>query len=215
LKNLLYKEFKLVLYPPFYLVLLLTMLILIPSWVYFIAMSYIFFIVISNIFTLSKTNNDITFSMMMPVKKTDIVKARLFSVSFIELLNIAAAVPCAIINNILYKNNNALMNPNIAFFGFVFIMYGIFNLILFPTYYKTGYKLLWPLVGAMAGALGFAEGAEFFVLTVPVLKEALNSDNPDMLIWKLIALIGGILIFVLFNIIAFKLSVKRFNRLDF
>ncbi len=215
MKNLLYKEFKLVLHPGFYLVILTAALLIIPSWIYFVAMSYIYFIAISNLFGLSKTNNDTAFSIMMPVKKTDVVKARIISICFLELLNVVAAIPFAIINFMLYKGNNALMDPNLAFFGLVLIMYGIFNFMFFPSFYKTGYKLAWPLIKAMIIAVLFSAVVELLVFNIPFLHEALDSINPDMLIWKFLTLLAGIIIFVISNIFAFKLSAKRFERLEF
>ncbi len=138
MKNLLYKEFRLAINPLFYLVPLFGALLLIPSWVYFVALSYVFYITISNIFATCKSQNDIGFSVMLPVRKRDIVKARVISIGVIELIHFLVAVIFGIINFKMYKGQNQLMDPNAAFFGFVLMMYGLFNLIFFPMYYKTG-----------------------------------------------------------------------------
>jgi len=212
MKELLYKEFKLAITPAFYIVLLCAVLILIPSWIYFIAMSYIFFIIIPNVFLLANSNNDTFFSILMPVKKSDLVKSRLISVIMLEILNIAIAIPFAIINFSLYKNN-FFMDPNIAFFGFVLIMYAIFNLTFFPGYYKTGYKIAFPIIRAIIFTVLFAFLIETTMLVFPDIKLLFGNRNGNIM-WQLSILIVGVILFVLFNIIAFKLSAKRFEKLD-
>ncbi len=214
MKNLLYKEFKLSIHPAFYIVVLTAALILIPSWLYFIAMSYIFFISISNIFSLAKSNNDIGFSLMMPVRRKDIVKARIISIISLELLQIAVSVIFAVINQKIYINGNFFMEPNIAFFGFVFIMYAIFNAIFFPMFYKTGYKIGRPVVIAIAAAFIFAAFTESLVLLVPIINKALDSPSSDMLVWKLLVLTGGIVIFHISTKLTYKISAKRFEKVD-
>ncbi len=212
MKELLYKEFKLAVNPAFYILLLLPVLILIPSWIYFIAMSYLFFIVIPNVFLMANSNNDTFFSVLMPVKKSDLVKSKLMSVIILEILNIAIAVPFAIINFILYKNN-FFMDPNIAFFGFVLIMYAIFNLTFIPGYYKTGYKIAFPIIKAIIFAVLFAFLIETTRFVFPDMRTLFDTRNGSI-IWQLLILVAGIIIFVLSNIAAFKISAKRFEKLD-
>ena len=81
MKNLIYKELKLSINPLFYLVTLLGSLILIPNWVYFIAISYLLYIAVPNIFTTNKAQNDIAFSTLLPVRKRDVVGARIISIA--------------------------------------------------------------------------------------------------------------------------------------
>jgi ABC-2 type transport system permease protein len=214
MKNLLYKELQLVLHPLFYLVPLLCALILIPSWLYFIAISYVFFITITNLFATSKAQNDIRFSVMLPVRKKDIVKARFYTVIFVELLQLITAVIFGIINQRLYTRDNFLLEPNAAFFGFVFIMYAIFNGIFLPMFYKTGHKIGWPAILSTGVAILFAAAVELFALLVPFAKQALDSDQSDMVVYKIIVLFVGAIIFVLSNMLAYKVSAKRFEMID-
>lgn len=214
MKSLLYKEFKLNIHPLFYLVSLMGVLILIPNWLYFIAMSYVFFITITNIFTSSKAQNDFSYCAMLPIRKKDIVKARIISIIIIELLHIVVAVGIAILNNKLYPHGNYFLEPNFAFFGFVFIMYAIFNMIFFPMFYKTGEKIGIPAVIAIFTAVIFAATVETTVLIVPQINIALDSNDEGTLIWKLIILALGICIYAISAVLSYKLSSKRFEKLD-
>ena len=214
MKNLIYKEFKLSIHPLFSLVPLLSALILIPHWLYFIAMSYVFFITISNIFTSSNAQRDIEFSVMLPVKKEDIVKSRFISIMFVELVQIATAIIFAVLNYYLYPDGNMFMEPNAAFFGFVLIMYALFNAIFLPMFYKTGHKVGLPAILATLIAIIFAAIVEVSVLLIPALNMAFDSRNSDMLIYKLILLGLGIVIYFATGIIAYKVSAKRFEAID-
>ena len=169
---------------------------------------------ISNIFVSSKAHNDFGFTFMLPVRKRDIVKARFFTVIWLELLQILSAIVFAIINQKLYTNGNFFLEPNVAFFGLALVMYSVFNLVFLPMFYKTGYKVGLPVTIATFSALIFAAIAETSIMLIPALNIALDSDNPKMLIYKLLTLGIGIIIYVVSTMLAFKVSAKRFETID-
>lgn len=212
MKNLLYKEFKLAISPLFYLVALLGGLVLIPNWPYFLALMYCLFITIPNVFSVAKAQNDIGFSVMLPVRKRDVVRARVMSIIVLELLHILVTAVFAMINSALYPQGNFLLDANIAFFGFAFVMFAIFNAIYFPMFYKTAYKIGIPIIAAFAAAFVFASGIELLVLFVPGFAAVV--DGTQEIALKLAVLAGGIVIFVLLNIMAYKISANRFEKLD-
>ncbi len=211
MKNLLYKEFHLVIHPMFYLVLLCGALLLIPEWLYFIAMMYVFLITIPNIFANSKAQNDIGFSVMLPVRREDIVKARIVSMVLLEVLQILASAIFAVVNLLIYPKGNFLLDTNITFFGCTFIMYAVFNLLFFPMFYKTAYKIGIPVVAALTAAVLFACIVETVIIVIPGLKFL---DGKEHLLAQLPVLAGGILIYSLANFAAFKLSARRFASID-
>ena len=77
MNTLLYKEFRLAISPWFWHVSLFGLLLFIPQWPYFIAMMYIFFITVPNICLSTKAQNDLGFTVMLPVRKRDVVAARI------------------------------------------------------------------------------------------------------------------------------------------
>jgi hypothetical protein len=211
MKNMLYKEFHLVIHPMFYLVLLTAALLLIPEWTYFIALMYIFFITVPNVFSIGKAQNDIGFSAMLPVRRGDIVKARVLSVVILEVLQLVASAAFAAVNLAVYPKGNFLLDTNITFIGCAFIMYGVFNVFFMPMFYKTAYKIGMPTVAALAATVLFALGIEMLFIFVPALKFL---DGKANLLAQLPVLAGGIVIFVLLNALAVKMSVKRFERVN-
>jgi ABC-2 type transport system permease protein len=212
MKNLLYKEFHLTIHPLFYIMPVFGALLLIPNWVYFLAVMYFFFIAFPNIFNMGKAQNDIGFSVMLPVKRSDIVKARMLSVLILELFQIVAAAIFAVINMAIYPAGNyLLMDPNAAYIGFVFIIYAIFNVVFFPMFYKTAYKIGFPVILANIAAVVFAAGIELLNVYVPWFR---IFDGREHLIAHLSVLAGGIIVFVLLNIVALRMSVKRFDKVS-
>ncbi len=214
MKNLIFKEFRLSIHPLFYLVSLFGILILIPNWVYFVAIAYILFITVPNVFTTNKAQNDITFSILLPVRKQDVVKARIFSIVWLEAVQLVVAAIFGYLNHIIYAKNNFLMDPNAAFIGFGLVMYGVFNLVFFPMHYKTAYKIGIPTIIATFAAVVFATGVELFVYFVPFANLAFDASDPAMVIWKAGAFIVGLIIFLVMTTSAYRISARRFERID-
>ena len=214
MRNLLYKEFRLVITPPFFFTLLFSALLLIPQWVYFIAMMYFMFIAIPNIFTNAKAMNDIGFTVMLPIRKSGVVKARVLSIAVFELLQIAVGAVFAAINMALYPAGNFMTDANIAYLGCVFVMYGIFNAIFFPMFYKSAYKIGWPISIAIAVSILFAAAIETLVLTVPAVAHILDGISGEALVRQLPVMAIGIVLFVVFTVLAYRKSAKNFEKVD-
>ena len=212
MKNLLYKEFKLTISSGFFLLALLGALVLIPSWLYFFALMYAMFISIPQIFTAAKAQNDIGFSVMLPVRKRDVVKARVVSILLIETLHILVAAVFAAANILIYKGSNFFMDANVAFFGLAFVMFAIFNLVFFPAFYKNGYKVGVPTIIATAAAFVFMVAVEGLVMFVPTIGKYL--DNTKEMQLQLPVLFIGIALFVLSAVAAYRISAKWFEKVD-
>jgi hypothetical protein len=214
MKNLLYKEFRLVVNPLCYLTVLFGALLLIPQWVYFVAMLYLFFFIVPNVFTNAKAINDTGFTMMLPVRKRDIVKARVVSIATLELIQVVSAAFFAILNMSFYPYGNFLLDANIAYLGCVFIMFGIFNAIFFPIFYRTAYRIGWPLACALTATILFAFAVEALIIFVPEAKYVLDGISGDALMRQLPVLGAGILLFALLTALAYRKSADNFEKVD-
>jgi ABC-2 type transport system permease protein len=215
MKDLLFKDYKLFWTPTIFFYLLFGSLLLIPSWPYLIAFSYIVWIGFVSAFFMGRSNQDIFFSVSLPVRKKDTVLARVSTIAIIELLQIIVAVPFAIINTVVFNNDNgAGMNPNFAFFGSMFIMYAIFNIIFLPGFYKTAYNVGKPMLLAVIAAFVFAALFNVAVMLVPVMKTNLNGLGTDHIASQLPVLFIGIVLFVGLTWLAYKISANRFEKVD-
>ena len=210
MKSLLYKEFRLGITPLFYLSLLFCVLLLIPQWVFLLVPMYFLFTVVPNIFTIAKAQNDIVFSAMMPVRRSDIVKARITSIVILELAQILFMALFSAVHLMLYSTPNFLMDTNATYIGCVFLMYGIFNIVFFPMFYKTAYKVGVPIIVGVAATVVFSILAEFIILAVPPLRVLGGRDHIGA---QLAVMAGGIVLFGLLNLAAYRMSTKRFERI--
>ena len=215
MKNLLYKEFKLGIHPSMFFFMFFGVLLLIPSWPYFIAFGYIF-IAFSNIYVMGRSNDDIFFTACLPVRKRDTVKARVYSSAAFELIQLVLAIPFAVINTTLIntQGNAAGMNINFAFFGCVLIMYGLFNVILIPGFYKTAYKVGVPVLLAITAALIFAGAVEAAVHLVPALGATVNAFGTGSIGSQLAVLAAGFVIFFGLTWISYRKGAANFEKVD-
>lgn len=217
MKKLLYKEYMLAVHPLFFLFVLMGAMLLIPEYCYYVAFIYSVLVAVNNIFTSGKANKDIEYTTLLPIKKRDAVKARFLSVCVYELANIITAGIFAVISHIIYGSgeNPGGIDINPAFFGFVFVMFGGFNFIYLTGFYKTGHKILKPMLCAGGFFVLFILVAETLAQYVKSPVSAyLDSSTPQGMLMQIPVLLGGIIAFVLLNIIGYKISAKRFEELD-
>lgn len=216
MKELLFKEFKLAAHPTTYLFLALGAMLLIPAYIYYVAFIYtclgIFFI-----FLAGRENKDVLYTVSLPVRKRDVVKARCLMVAIVELSQTLVAVPFAIIGIRINPNpagNIAGIEANMAFFGLVLIMYALFNLSYLPAFYKTAVKVGGPLILSSIIVGVYITAAEVAVQSVPTLKTHLDTTDPAMALYQLPVLILGILLFALSLWWTYRRSAANFEKVD-
>ncbi|MDD3957762.1 MAG: ABC-2 transporter permease, partial [Candidatus Izemoplasmatales bacterium] len=156
MKNLLYKEFKLASHPTTYIFLSFSLMFLIPNYPSYIQFLYICMSIFF-IFLNGRINQDVFYTVSLPIRKSDVVKARVLMIAIIQLFQVIIAIPIALLSIRMYPEGNlAGIDPNVAFFGFVFIVFSAFNIGFLPLFYRTGYKTGIPfLVGGIASILAY------------------------------------------------------------
>lgn len=211
MSNLLYKEFKLTISPFYYVLpIFLSALMLIPQWLFFLVPLYFCFITVPNLFAGYKAQNDLSFSVMLPVKKSEIIKAKILSIISLEFIHIIFAAIFAVIHNNIYKTDNLFFNPNVSFIGMIFIMFGIFNLVLFPMFYKTGYKYGAAVIVSTISALLFAAAMEMSVVFYHGIAVFFEADVKRQIVILAVSLI----MFTAMSYIAYVISLKKFMKVD-
>ncbi len=123
IKDLLYKEFRLAIPAPNWFWLAAVILLLIPGWPFFIVFTYLFFGFFLIVVQTAKANQDLVFSVILPISKAGIVTARAAMIITVQLTMLVLAVPFAVARALLYDwDNYAGMNANLVFFGFILVM---------------------------------------------------------------------------------------------
>ncbi|MHA7964882.1 ABC-2 transporter permease [Paenibacillus sp. CAU 1782] len=216
MNNLLLKELKLGVNPFFYMLPLLTgALTLIPSWLYFFVTLYFCFITVPNMYAGYKSQNDLIFTSILPVTKNNIVKAKIAVVVILELLHVGIAMIYGLISSYLYPNiTYYFFKPTLGFWGLTFVMLAIFNILFFTIYYKTAYKYGVAAIVSITAAILFAGGAEWLGIQNSTVFDLFKGSGAENVAIQLSILIGGILLFALATIIAYYISIKRFEKVE-
>ena len=214
MRNLLIKELTLVINPYYFLFTLFGALLLIPQWVFFVAPLYLVFIALPNMIQSAKAQKDLEFTMLLPIRKGDGVCARVLAFSILEVAQVAVIAIFAALNIALYHTPNFFTDPNVAYVGCVFVMYGVFNIVFFPMFYKTGYKLAVPLSVAITASILFGGIIEMLVVMVPSVTQVLDGISGQALVAQIPVLLCGIFVFALLTWISIRISIKRFRKVN-
>ncbi len=214
MKDLLYKELKLILHPTTLIFMSFSIMLLIPSYPYYVIFFYtglgLFLTFLSG-----RENKDIFYTVTLPIRKRDAVKARCYMVMFIELAQIIASVPFAFISTkINRKGNLAGIDANAAFFGLVFIMLAMFNFFFLTTFYKTAYKVGKAFAYGSIFIAVFVMVAEALVWIPTPIKGYLDTTAPGTFMAQLPLLLAGIVFWVLMMLLTYKKAANNFERVD-
>ena len=156
MKNLFYKEMKLAMHPVVWIFMFaFPLLILIPNYPLFITFIYtcasypILFLGANK----GQQSNDLLYSTLLPVRKKDIVLARLITVTIIQVVSIilcSCLVPLSqlIKSNIASQGGTGAEAPGLTLDGYLSIIgiiltgFALSDLIFFPIYYKKGKSIV-------------------------------------------------------------------------
>lgn len=208
------KEFTLARHPTSMLFILLSSMLLIPNYPYFVIFFYnclgIFFICLTG-----RENKDINYTMLLPVQKKAIVKARILMAAALEVAQIIVAAPFILLRGSLIPAGNAVgLDANTTLLGMGFVFFGIFNFTFFTGYYKDVNKVgMSFLLGSIATTV-FMLIVETAVHIVPFARDVLDMKDPKYMGSKLVVLLIGILCFAGLTLLAGKKSVRSFEKLD-
>lgn len=216
IKKLLIKELKLSASPLTFFFVLFGFLTLAPGYPVLLGCFFITFGIFQS-FGASRENGDILYTALLPVSKSDVVKAKFYFCIFIESCGFLLTVILTLIRMTALKNvtayrQNALMNANFVFLGFALLIFGLFNLIFVSGYFKTAYKFAKPFITyiiAVFLVIGVAETLHH----IPTLK-AMNSFGFDNILLQITALATGFILYILLTFLALKKSVKNFEKID-
>ena len=224
MKALLYKEFKLAMHPICYLfICLFPFMILIPS--YPIAIGFIYILSCYPVLFLGankgQQSNDLLYSTLLPIRKKDIVLARIFTVAIMQFAFIAilsCLYPLALFLNSQIPGAAA---PGLTLKGYVSVLaialigYAIADLIFFPIYYKHGKSIV---MSTLLTILGFVFYIGIFTIGLPYIPgmEWYSKFLCDSGIgWQFLVLGVSLVIYFVIHILVYKISAKRLEQVDF
>lgn len=224
MKALIYKEMRLAMHPICYVfVLAFPFMILIPS--YPLAVGFIYVLACYPILFLGankgQQSNDLLYSVLLPVRKKDIVLARIVTVAILQFVFVAimsALLPLALL---IQKSLPGTENPGLGLNGYVSILaialigYSIADMIYFPIYYKKGRSIV---MSTLFMILGFIIYLSIFTIGLPYIPglEGYTRFLCDSGLGVQFGLLGGALVlYVAFHFVVYRISAKRLEHVDF
>lgn len=216
MNKLLKKELKLSASLLSYLFIAFGFMTLIPGYPILVGAFFISFGIFQS-FQSAREANDILYSALLPISKSDVVRSKFVFSIFIEMCGFSIMAILTILrmtvftDSVVYRTN-ALMNANLIFLGFTLLIFGCFNTIFICGFFRTAYYFGKPFVLYIIVAfiiIGIAETLHH----IPGL-EAVNAFGFEHMPLQLIGLFSGAVLYILLTFIALKKAIRRFEVID-
>ena len=210
--TLLYKEMRLVAHPTSIVFAFLGCLVLVPSYPYSVV--FMFGCLAPYItFLNARETNDLWYTAVLPITKRESVLGKCLLVVFFQLFQLLFSVPFAILRDAMNMANNPVgLDATIAWYGFGFFLYAVFDLLFLTAFYKSGYKAGKAFILA-ALPMVFLMVAIEAAAHIPALVW-MDSRQPEHLMMQLPILLVGIVSYGALVPFAYRISAKRFEKVD-
>ena len=215
MRKLLYKEMKLSANPLSYWFITFSAMTMIPRYPILVGS---FFICLGIFYTYQQVRecDDITYTVMLPVRKQDVVTAKYLFVLFIECIAFILCLFLTIIRMRFLGDaapyvTNQLMNANAAYLGYIMLVFAIFNSVFLAGFFKTTYKIGKPFILFCAVATVIIFMGEI-LHHIPGL-ESLN-DSSNLNVSQIVIFLLGVAMFKLCTWFSYQKAIKDFERID-
>lgn len=209
---MLYKEMRLAAHPTSIIFAFLGCLVLVPSYPY--SVIFMFGCLAPYItFLNARETNDIWYTAVLPVTKRESVLGKCLLTASFQLFQLLLSVPFTLLRNTMNIANNPVgLDATVAWYGFGFILYAVFDLVFLTAFYINGYKV----------GKSFVLAAIPMVLLMVAIEAAahipalawMDSYQPKHLLIQLPILLAGIVFYGVFVSLAYRISAKRFEKVD-
>ena len=216
---------------------------IIPNYPVYIGPFYITLCIMMT-FALNQTSHDMLYTVLLPVRKIDTVKARYLYCMIMELAVICIAIIWGIIRIcVQFPENASGINLNVAYLGLQLIIFAIFNFVFLGNVYKDPLKPgvryavgavlyfvlyaivelpVWMYKGRLSGLLesgididvALAEIQNAPWYSLPRIGAWLFPADGASLVRQLPLLAVGVLVFVLSWPLTFRRGARQFAKYD-
>lgn len=210
--TLLYKEIRLAAHPTSVVFAFLGCLVLVPAYPY--SVIFLFGCLAPYItFVNSRETNDAWYTATLPITKHESVLGKCLLIVSIQIFQLLFSIPFAFLRHALNIANNPVgLDATPAWYGFGLIIYAMFDLVFFPAFYRNGYKAGKAFVFASIPMVIWMIAVEA-AAHIPALAW-LDSDQLKHMLMQLPILIVGIICYVALLSLAYRISVKCFDKVD-
>lgn len=210
MKNLLIKELRLAMSPISLIFILFAFMTLIPGYPILMG-SFFVCLGIFQSYQLSREQNDILYSALLPIRKRDVVTAKYLSAIFVEMISFIIMAALTVLRMTVFSAspayvNNVMMLATPVYLGFVLLIFGEFNSIFIVGFFKTAYNFAKPFVLFIIVSLLIIGAGE----TLHHLPFIPYGDTG----FQFRCLLCGAVIYVLLTYLSWKRSQVLFEKID-
>lgn len=216
MKNLMIKEIRLAASPLSFIFILFSVMALIPGYPILVSAFFICFGIFQS-FQSACENNDILYTVLLPIKKTDTVKIKYRFTVLIQMISfiimvILSLLRMTVMAEVIPYTQNVMMNANQFFLGCTLLVFASFNLFFLGGFFRTGYKYGKPflyfgivsfLLMVIAESLHHIPGLEFLNRTDSMKETGM---------W--LFLVITVILYILVTELSCKSAMKNFEAVD-
>ena len=216
MKNLLSKEIRLAASPLSYVFLVASLMTLLPGYPILMSAFFICFGVFHS-FQHAREANDTLYTVLLPVRKRDFVRAKYAFTCMIQLIGFIlcaalTAVRMTVLSTAQPYVANALMNATPLFLAFALLIFTAFNVLFVGGFFRTGYKIGMPFLAFGIACLVLITAAEILP-HLPGL-EFFRVPSGERLGLQSGILAAAAVVYALLNFLACRRAEQRFERID-
>ena len=216
MKELLIKEIRLASSPLSYIFLLASLMTLLPGYPILMSAFFICFGIFHS-FQNSREANDTVFSVLLPIRKSDFVRAKFAFTALIQLAGFVLSAVLTVVRMTALSGftpylTNKLLNATPYYLAFVLLIFAAFNVFFLGGFFKTGYKFGLPFLLFIIASFVLIAIAE----TLPHLPELefLSVPSGEKLGIQFLILAVSAVLFAAVTLLSCKKSISRFERID-
>ena len=216
MKDLLYKELHLATPPLTYLFLGFSVMAFLPGYpilcgAFFICLGFF------QGYQYSREAGDISYSLLLPVRKTDVVKAKYLAAVCLQMTAFVLFAAVTLVRMTFLPDaavyvQNALMGANPVFLAFVLLIFTAFNVVFIGGFFRTAYRFGKPFVCFSVVCfiiIGIAETLHH----LPGL-DWLNGLGMEQAGRQLPVLVGAAVLYSAATVLSCRVSQARFEKID-
>ena len=216
MKSLLNKDIRLWASPLAWIFLLAAGMTMLPGYPILVGSFFVCFGIFQS-FQSGRENNDILYSVLLPIRKVDVVRSKYRFTVMIQMIGFVIMAALTVLrmtcmaDSAVYRMN-ALMNATPYYLGFALLVFTAFNVFFVGGFFKTAYKIGIPfLIYGIATFLIIAIGETMHHL--PGLSY-LHTQGGEKLGIQFAFLAICVLVYVLGTLLSCKASMHKFERID-
>ena len=216
MKNLLMKEFKLATPVITYLFIGFSLMTFIPGYPILCGAFFVCLGIFQS-YQINRDSNDILYSVLLPVSKSDVVKSKYLAAVALQMVAFILCTTFTFVRMIVFPHaivyeNNVLMVANFIYLSFVLLIFACFNAIFIGGFFKTAYGIGKPFILFIVVNFSIIAVAETLHY-IPGL-EWMNVLDFDFMTKQVISLLMAAGVYAAVNVISCRVSCLRFEKID-